>query len=251
MDRRAVAGPLGLCESGVGRRLQAVDDRQHLVHPAARNEINRPLPTHVAMGTEQPDPGLVGIVHLAELVREPFEPQEPGQAVRPWRGPAGSPARYRLRRGLQKLRDLSRGDAARLLDACRAFDLRLFPRMPLFHRSSGPLRRTCERQSTRDGLRPTAGQVADSRDVPAGTSLGDGHADFVATIATAPRTFDLGAWLSGKRVTSRFHLTRTHSSSDWSRWGTTVPRAKSCGTGCACWRKRSTEGSSRSGSTRG
>ena len=55
-----------LRESGVRGRLEPIDDREHLIRPVFRDQVDRPLTIQVTMRTEQPHSRVAGRIHLGE-----------------------------------------------------------------------------------------------------------------------------------------------------------------------------------------
>ena len=103
--------------SGVRGGLKAIDDRENLIHPVFSNQVDRPLSAEVTMRTEQPHSRVAGRIHLGKLPGQPFQSEEPVEAIRPGRRPPSLPTRNGLWGRLQKLRDLASPDAAGLSDA--------------------------------------------------------------------------------------------------------------------------------------
>lgn len=80
-----------LRESGVRGGLKAIDDRENFIHPVFSNQVDRPLSAEVTMRTEQSDSRVARRIHLGELPGQPFQPEEPVEAIRPGRGPSSLP----------------------------------------------------------------------------------------------------------------------------------------------------------------
>lgn len=119
------AQPLDLIEKGrvvdshcldVGTVSELVNQRENGVGITVGNSIGRTLTTEQTVWAKQPQPGLARLVELSQLVRQPFQCEQLLQLGWLWLRVSLLPARNRLRRGVEKLRDLARADTGATLN---------------------------------------------------------------------------------------------------------------------------------------
>jgi hypothetical protein len=104
----------------VGTVSELINQCQNRVGISVRDAVDGTLTRQQAMPAKQPQPRLVRLIELGQLVGQPFECEQLLQLGWLWLRVALLPPGNRLRSGVEKLRNLARTDTGSILDGIEA-----------------------------------------------------------------------------------------------------------------------------------